>query len=168
MACNPWYARIIQPAVAYLAGDAAVHGRYRTAQKSRFPKVTALLPDVSLLTWLLSAVAVLLIAVACIRFERRRRRHARRVVEMPNSHYTAATVHAIETRHRWHDMDLDRIHEINREEVVRLLQHVDAAGVEALRPNERRFLDTMANLFGRDAHRGHGDASRGPRYLRPT
>ena len=53
-----------------------------------------------------------------------------------------------ETRHRWHGIDLERIHEINREEVERLLAKVEAVGIHALRPDERRFLDTMAELAG--------------------
>ncbi|HEX7049376.1 MAG TPA: hypothetical protein VF188_04105 [Longimicrobiales bacterium] len=89
------------------------------------------------------------VMIAFVRAMRVRRRARRRIVERPNSYYTSKLVQENETRHRWHDIALDRIHEINREEVVRLLARVEAAGVEVLRPNERAFLDHMAKLAGR-------------------
>lgn len=75
-----------------------------------------------------------------------RRQSKRRVVEQPNSHYTSTLVRDSETRHRWQNMPLDSMHEVNRVEVVRLLAKVEAAGVDALRANERSFLDYMAGL----------------------
>jgi hypothetical protein len=99
--------------------------------------------------WLVLLAAVLGFAAGAVRVLLARRRLRRRVVELPNSHYTSSLVRAAETRHRWHEMDLDRIHEINRGEVIRLLGIVDAAGVDALRPDERRFMETMSELFGR-------------------
>lgn len=81
----------------------------------------------------------------------RRRRAARRVVESPNSHYTSHLARESAARHRWHDMPLDRVHEINREEVVRLLAKAEAASVQALNGKEREFLDYMADLAGRTA-----------------
>ncbi len=95
-------------------------------------------------------LVVAFVATATLtRLLRVRRRSRRRVVERPNSHYTSHLVREIETRHRWHDMALDRIHEINREEVVRLLAKVEAGGAESLRANERAFLDHMAKLAGK-------------------
>lgn len=85
---------------------------------------------------------------AVVRAVRVRRRSSRRVVERPNSHYTSPIVRENEARHRWQNMALDRIHEINREEVVRLLAKVEATSVEALHPRERAFLDRMAELAG--------------------
>jgi hypothetical protein len=87
-------------------------------------------------------------AVGIGRVVRARRRASRRVKEQPNSFYTSAGVKHNEAKHRWHNMALDRIHEINREEVVRLIAKVEATSVEALRPNERAFLDRMAELAG--------------------
>lgn len=92
----------------------------------------------------LLASFVLSLAVAGI--ARRRRQSSERVVEEPNSHYTSQLARERESRHRWRAIALDRIHEINREEVVRLLAKADATSVEALRPNERAFLDHMAEL----------------------
>jgi hypothetical protein len=87
-----------------------------------------------------------LVTVALARMYRAQRRAARRVVEQPNSHYVSQLVREHETRHRWHDIDLSRVHEINRAEVVRLLAKVEAGSTEALRENERTFLDYMAEL----------------------
>lgn len=77
---------------------------------------------------------------------RSRRRARRRRVEAPNSHYNPLAVQNIEARERWSGIDLGRVHEINREEVERLLIKADALGVEALKPRERQFLDVMLEL----------------------
>ena len=97
---------------------------------------------------LLAILAGAALTIALVRAARAQRRAKRRTVELPNSHYTSQLARAVETRHRWHSIALDKIHEINREEVVRLLAKVEALGVDALRPNERIFLDTMARLAG--------------------
>lgn len=77
---------------------------------------------------------------------RARRRAARRVVERPNSHYDPQAVQNLEARERWSGIALERVHEINRGEVERLLNKADALGVEALKPRERQFLDVMLEL----------------------
>lgn len=84
----------------------------------------------------------------------RRRRATQRVVERPNSHYTAQITRETEARHRWHAMPLDRVHEINREEVVRLLAKAETGSVQALNGKERAFLDYMAELAGITATTG--------------
>jgi hypothetical protein len=85
---------------------------------------------------------------AVIRVLRARSRARRRIRELPNSHYTSEIVLHNEARHRWSNIALERLHEINREEVVRLVARVEATSVEMLRPNERAFLDRMAELAG--------------------
>lgn len=45
---------------------------------------------------------------------------------------------------RWKAISVDGLHEINREEVVRLLAKVEAQGVRSLTQGERDFLDRMA------------------------
>jgi len=45
---------------------------------------------------------------------------------------------------RWKGITVDGLHEINREEVVRLLTKVEADGASALTEAERDFLDRMA------------------------
>lgn len=87
-------------------------------------------------------------AAALGRWAEVRRRRRRRVVEQPNSHHTWQRVQEIAARERWQDMPLDRIHEVNRVEVERLLAKVRTWGGDALRPQERRFLDQMADLAG--------------------
>jgi hypothetical protein len=67
-------------------------------------------------------------------------------VEKPNSHYSSALVKNQEDRERWGKVDLERIHPVNREEVVRLLALADVQGPEALSSRERLFLETMTQL----------------------
>jgi membrane associated rhomboid family serine protease len=45
---------------------------------------------------------------------------------------------------RWRGIALDRLHEINREEVVRLLSKVEHSGTQSLTQAELDFLDRMA------------------------
>lgn len=97
----------------------------------------------------LIALAVAGFATASIvRRAQAQRRAQRRVVEQPNSHYTAKAVLDRERRDTWHTIDLDRVHEINRGEVKRLLDKADAVGVEALKQTERIFMDQMVLLAG--------------------
>lgn len=97
---------------------------------------------------LVTFVGAVVGTTALMRAVRARRRAKRRIVEKPNSHYSSQLARESEAKYRWHNMALDRIHEINRAEVVRLLAKVEATGVEALRSNERTFLDYMAELAG--------------------
>jgi cell division protein FtsL len=94
---------------------------------------------------LLVAIVITAAAVAA-RVTRSRRKVKRRVVEKPNSHYTSQLARNSESKHRWSNIALDRMHEVNRAEVERLLARVEATSVDALRPNERAFLDRMAEL----------------------
>lgn len=80
---------------------------------------------------------------------RARKIAARRRVELPNSHYSSRLVQNQLDRERWHDLNLSRLHPVNREEVERLLGLVDALGVDSLSPRERVFLDHLTSLrFG--------------------
>ena len=74
---------------------------------------------------------------------RRRRIAARRRVEAPNSHYSSAGVRNQEDRERWGDINLGGLHPLNRDEVLRLLETVDAEGIKALSGKDRLFLDNM-------------------------
>lgn len=94
----------------------------------------------------LAVVLFTLLALGVQRVVQMRVRARRRVVEQPNSHYTPPAVRAAEAKHRWQSIVLDRIHEINREEVVRLLAKVEAVGVDSLRDTERSFLDYVAEI----------------------
>jgi hypothetical protein len=89
-------------------------------------------------------VAAAMAMSALVRLLRSRRGRPVRTVERPNSHYTSQAVRDTETRHRWTGIDLDGIHEANRDEVVGLLARLQAGGVDALRPIEQMFLDQLA------------------------
>ena len=66
-----------------------------------------------------------------------------RRVEAPNSHYSSAGVRSLEDRERWGDIQVSSLHPLNREEVARLLEIVDADGIKSLSPRDRLFLDNM-------------------------
>jgi hypothetical protein len=122
------------------------------------PSALMPVPDPVFVFWfaLVALVPLLAGTLAGVRLLRARRRASRRIVERPNSHYTAPLVRDRETRHRWHDIALDRVHEINRDEVRRLLAKVEAAGVASLRPTEHTFLDGVAGFAGSEQLRSGG------------
>lgn len=95
---------------------------------------------------ILSVIGVAILAAVGFTIRARHKKKTRpRVVEQPNSAYTPKLVLDRDAEHRWHRIPLEQIHEINRGEVVRLLDRVTAAGVDSLRRNEREFLDNLAN-----------------------
>jgi hypothetical protein len=100
-----------------------------------------------MMSYVLSAlVAVVIGGVASriwYRRWRRRRIEARRRVEAPNSHYSSTGVRNQEDRERWSGINLGKLHPLNRDEVVRLLEVVDEDGVKSLSPRDRLFLDNM-------------------------
>ncbi len=71
------------------------------------------------------------------------RRHRSRMVEKRNSFYKASGAPDIEARRKWESIPLDDLHELNRGEVVVLLQKVEARGIKSLTSDERAFLDRM-------------------------
>ena len=130
----------------------------------RYPaaEMNAIIPELLLPLGLLTLVASVLGAVVLTRALRARRRARQRVVERPNSHYTSQLARESDSRSRWHTIDLDRVHEINRGEVERLLARVDATSADTLRPNERAFLDHMAELVGTRAPVDAGSKDKSP------
>jgi hypothetical protein len=88
--------------------------------------------------------ALILLTVVLVLRARAKKRSRPRVVEQPNSAYTPKLVLDRDSRHRWEKIPLDQIHEINRGEVVSLLDRVAAAGIDSLWRNEREFLDNLA------------------------
>lgn len=95
------------------------------------------------------------LAIAVVYGMYRRARKAKRVrrVEAPNSQYKSRYVLDLEAKDRWETMDLDRLHEVNQEEVRKVLAKLRATSVRALTKHERDFLDRMA-----DAHDRPGDS----------
>jgi hypothetical protein len=53
----------------------------------------------------------------------------------------------LEARQRWEALDLTRLHELNREEVEKLLTKVRGTGVRSLTAAERAFLDRMSQAL---------------------
>jgi len=102
--------------------------------------------------WVYAMVVGFLSAIGARIWYRRWRRAriaARRIVEKPNSFYSSAIVKNHVDRERWGTVKLDLIHPVNREEVERLLNLVDALGPDSLSPRERVFLDHLTTLrFG--------------------
>jgi hypothetical protein len=49
----------------------------------------------------------------------------------------------LESKARWESLDLDRVHEVNREEVQRILIKLKVTSVPALNRQERAFLDRV-------------------------
>jgi len=74
---------------------------------------------------------------------RQRQITARRRIEAPNSHYSSAGVQNQVDRERWGGITMLKMHPLNQDEVVRLLELVDADGVKSLSGRDRLFLDNM-------------------------
>lgn len=111
-----------------------------------------------MLSWLASLVMAVVIAGVLARrsWKARTARHraARRVVEAPNSFYASSDVQDQVDAEWYNSIELDRLHEVNREYVERLLGQIRATGVDSLRRDERAFMERMANLEGREQRRG--------------
>lgn len=87
------------------------------------------------------------VSVLAWRAERKKRISAeRRVVERPNSFYASKAVHNQEDEEWWRRIELERLHELNREYVERLIGQIDAAGVGTLSKDERAFMERMAKI----------------------
>ncbi len=109
------------------------------------------------------------LATVSILYRRAKKAGKARRVEGPNSQFRSPYVLDLEARERWEAMDLDRLHEVNREEVVRMLGKVRAGGVRDLTPAERDFLDRMADAQDRVQGRAGGRRAPRPRRLpRPS
>jgi len=115
----------------------------------------------ALLLTLLAVETGALIAVAVLYRKAKKAAKVRRV-EAPNSQYKSPYVLDLEAQDRWERMDLESLHEVNREEVVKLLEKVRADGVRGLSESEREFLDRMADAAGRTARRPRADGPSGP------
>jgi hypothetical protein len=104
----------------------------------------------------------LLLGVLLRLYRREKRANRQRRVEAPNSEHKSPYVIDMEARERWESLDLGRLHEVNREEIEKLLAKVRATGVKSLSATERAFLDRMAEAHDRVGGRprnGGGAAS---------
>lgn len=108
-------------------------------------------PVVNVMFYSLLAVAfTVLIGSVSIRawwIERKKRLIAEHgVIERPNSSHASKAVRNQEDEEWWRRIDLERLHELNREYVERLLRQIEGAGVGALTKDERAFMERMAEL----------------------
>ena len=72
------------------------------------------------------------------------RRRQRRVVKRPAPPRKVSIVVDLEALERWKAIPRERLHEINREEVDKLLRKAHQSGAGSLMTNERAFLDRMS------------------------
>jgi hypothetical protein len=104
----------------------------------------------AMLSWVSAVALAFLIGSVSIRawwIERKKRIVAeRRVVERPNSFYASKAVHNQEDEEWWRRIELERLHELNREYVERLLRQIDTSGVGTLSKDERAFMERMAKI----------------------
>ena len=111
-----------------------------------------------MLSWLSAVALAFLIGFVSIRgwwIERKGRLIAeRRVVERPNSFYASKAVHNQEDEEWWRGIELERLHELNREYVERLLRQIAGAGVGSV-PEVSRAVAIPARtqaMTGTTAH----------------
>ena len=101
-------------------------------------------------SWLWAVVLALLVGCVSMRawwVERKKRIIAEgRVVERPNSFYASTAVHNQEDEEWWRRIELERLHELNREYVERLLRQIETSGVGTLSKDERAFMERMAKI----------------------
>ena len=97
----------------------------------------------------LLAVNVAALVVVTVLYRKARKAQRQRRVEAPNSQYKSQYVMDLEAKGRWEKLDLNLLHEVNREELEKLLRKVRATSVRALAPQERAFLDRMVEAEAR-------------------
>jgi hypothetical protein len=114
---------------------------------------------------ILLALNVGAVFLATTLYRRAKRAEKKRRVEAPNSQYKSQYVLDLESKERWESLDLARVHEVNREEVERVLVKLKATSVRALSRQERAFLDRMVEAerrVKRSERRQRGGGSPSP------
>ena len=100
-----------------------------------------------MMSYLLPALLAGVAAGFTLRFwlanRRRKKIEENRRVEAPNSHYSSQGVRNLEDRERWGGINMGTLHPLNRDEVARLLDLIDAEGIHAISGKDRLFLDNM-------------------------
>ena len=99
--------------------------------------------DMNTLLLILLGLNVAVLTAAVWLYRRARKAEKKRRVEAPNSQYKSQYVLDLESKERWESLDLDRVHEVNREEVERVLRKLRATSVRALSSQEKAFMDRM-------------------------
>lgn len=116
---------------------------------------------------ILLAVNTTALVVVTILYRKAKKASKTRRVEAPNSQYKSEYVRDLEAKDRWERIDLDALHEVNREEFEKILAKVRATSVRALTTRERDFLDRMADAHDRVVRQKKGAVS-GPRRIPGT
>ena len=114
-------------------------------------------------TWLYILIAANAASLAgmFVFYRRLKKAQSKRRVEAPNSQYKSPYVLDLESKERWQSIDLERLHEVNREEVEKLLGKLAVTNIRALTTAERAFLDRMVEAQERVKARARGPG--GPR-----
>ena len=89
----------------------------------------------------------LAVGAGFLRLRDRRLGKHRRDFQRKVDHSPSMGISDGDARRRWGAIDLDSIHDLNRNEVEELLARVDRQGMGALSPDERQFLDRMSTGF---------------------
>lgn len=97
----------------------------------------------TMLLFVLLGLNTIAVGVVWVLYRRARRAQKRRRVEAPNSEYRSLYVMDLEAKDRWEKLDLSMLHEVNREEMEKVLAKLRATNVRALSATERAFLDRM-------------------------
>ncbi len=95
------------------------------------------------LLFVLLGLNMVALAVVWVLYRKARKAQKRRRIEAPNSQYKSQYVLDLEAKDRWEAVDLSLVHEVNREEMVRVLARLRDTNVRALNAQDRAFLDRM-------------------------
>jgi hypothetical protein len=131
---------------------------------TEYPQAVIAVTMTTLLIILL-ALNVGAVFLATTLYRRAKRAEKKRRVEAPNSQYKSQYVLDLESKERWESLDLARVHEVNREEVERVLLKLKATSVRTLSRQERAFLDRMVEAerrVKRSERRQRGGGSPSP------
>ncbi len=134
--------------------------------------MTGMTGSMTTLLLVMLGVNVVALLVVAVLYRRARRAQRKRRLEAPNSQDKSQYVMDLESKERWESMELSRLHELNREEVEKILRKLRVTSVRVLTQNERAFLDRMVEAQRRssqtDRGGGRGNAGARPQRLPGT
>lgn len=110
---------------------------------------------------ILLGVNIVALVTMTMLYRRAKKTQRQRRVEAPNSQYKSQYVLDLEAKLRWERLDLGLLHEVNREEIEKLLAKVKASSVRALAPQERAFLDRMVEAEERVRRSSRPEGTKG-------
>jgi hypothetical protein len=118
----------------------------------------------------LLGINLIALVVVWVLYRKAKKAQKKRRVEAPNSEYKSRYVLDVESKERWERLDLNRLHEVNREEAEKVLAKLKATSVRALSTQERAFLDRMVEAERRTRRTGarRPDRSGGPQTPTPA